>query len=383
MRAANLFCIGVLACVIFNFVRTQLKLSNIMSLFVVAFFLSYPNHFVPVFETTAFDYLYQIFVVLCLWCYLAFSRSAGWGSYFGSIVFLLLALTSKEIAVAVLGGLGLIWLLWRPRKSVFFLIPHTVISVAFVIARKFAMKAEAGEYHAALDSHVALENLRNYIPQILRIGGPPVENVFHFEANERFLGILILLFLIYLWRSKVAISQKSVVLWSVGGIFAFLAIPCVAGGFPWHISLSLFFFSMIMGIFLKDCGAKPWTVIAIIFGLALYTKQEIVHFLLSGPRHELYELNRETLARPPLDRELAKGDVWVALIYKNDSYNHWVYQNLLRFIYKNPNFRQTPWNAMAAPEKLAWKQHPAHSCFAWDEKSKAWIDQTQDCEKHL
>lgn len=370
------------------------------------FFLVHPLTFIPVYEISGFDLLYQFAVLGIL-------GLVGGGALHGprrrlAVVGCLLlyaaGLTAKEQTIAVPLFLGLL-LTFDPkaRASAEWRVLLAGVAALTAIYLRFDLPrmgyVATGDYRTGFNLDQLLGNLTSgplWIVHLFVVDSDswPWMKAFHEGPANTLYGVVIVA--ISAWYGvRVGFGadrgERHRLLVLAAFVVATLALPIYSGGRPWHYALPLAGFALILG---RATAAAIRTLPDRRVAAAASLGAAAIPVLLSMsglPREiegrlPMFRVCYEALEHPPVPPgALPPG---ATVLYATGP-NSWVYGlgRLFRFVYRDPTLTEifvSDINALTPKQALAWRSAAHAAYFVYDpERLPAWRDQSAELRARL
>jgi len=355
------------ACSLYWFVLEMAPRARLAALLAALFYLSHPAQDTLPLQMLPWDTLYVMFALLCAgfyWRALGAEGRASWKATAIALALFLVALTCKEMAVAIPGFLAVESAaaliarrarpgLWRAiGREILRLLPFAATVVLYLLVRLPSLRgmaAQSNTYRMAADWTWIHNNLR-MLPlmsmRIFHLAGYRVEWRSYLEtplSNAGGAAILLITlagwFLLLRQRSEVRGRGLIFLCWSA----VFLLLPIYAGGQIWHVTVPLCGYGALFGLGAASLiGLLPRTmlrhaaVVACAAGLLVLgmasLKDELYRGLFTVPSM----LTKDLLVHPPVPAEELGSH---PRFYLEDRMNlggwcYGCYGNLMRYIYQ-------------------------------------------------
>jgi Malectin domain len=385
--------------------------SRMAALLSATYFMAQPSLYAAVMEVAGFDFLHILLTVVCAGLYILGTRAAGLRCAlltFAAWVLFVIAITAKEMALATPGYLltaGLI--LWwfdrerRPlarhlRREALRLIPFFSMLAVYYFVHTARIPAgtfqTGGAYRVSANWDAILFNLRKLPLWIARIyaGSEPVK-MYQSNLWNDLTGIVLLVIVIWQWRRLVRMNRKAlpVLLLMLAWTAIFLILPVYAGGYIWHINLTVVGYSVLFGFAMAallgsiQVPAARWAAAAVFFaGCVLLSRQDLKTELYSGVHAMGFRVNQSVLAHPPVPAD-ALGKTPLIYIEDRLGLGPWAYGcfgRLFAFTYLRKDLKEIIVPAMSnvsRGERDQWMAHDNAFYFVYDE-NYTWHDATAE-----
>jgi hypothetical protein len=372
------------------------------------FFLAQPSIFAFVMEMSGFDFVYVLLAVLCAGFFIQAHRGAGRLSLVLAWFTFLISLSCKEVMLAMpfyLATVSAAFVVFekaRIRTEILRLVPFFALLPVYYVFHLARIPQEqfTGIYRVTADWGSILANLRNLTLWTARIyaftGDGPDRPMYQSNWLNNSVGLAILLLTASVWLMNARRKPE----WRLPGILllawvpAFLAIPVYAGGFIWHVNLSIAGYGALAGVAgawwlsrIPSNGPR-WLVIAVLAACALALgRQNLSVELHRGTHATGFLINSTLLKNPPLFADRIPPS---ALIYIEDRLRMgpWWYGcfgKLFNYVYLRHDLEEVivpPLEEMPQDLKQRWAAHSNAFFFRYDSQYR-WRDGTADLRQAI
>ena len=398
-KVLNLATALITSLLIFWLVLVLFPGRRLAALFAAIFFIASPNLFIVVFEISAFDFMYIIFVLLCVIWFIQSAEAAGRRASWLLALSVLsygLALTSKEISIVTPVYLGLVslLLLWRswswkqwPRfalRLLPFLLLMGLYWVGHVQNIPKSAYGDSGDYRIQPNANQIIENAIKYPVWMARVYSGVKDSMNQAACYAKWWttvpGVLAAVLIVITWIRKAREDERYrwAALFLLGWMAVFLIVPIYSGGYLWHGNLAMVAYAVFFGVALDDLFARipveRWRTVAVtgfLVAFLLFARASVRDFLEENPRRFIYHLNYWILREPPVPAQQLSGP---ALVFYEDrlGLSSWGYgggNNLFKYVYSNLRIeeKETPVMHQVDPGLCQiWLSRPNAYYFRYD-----------------
>lgn len=335
-RAFHLFTVIAVAYAIYRLTLELFPGRRVAGMLAGIFFLAHPSLFPFVYQVAPFDFPYIGLSAMCVVFYVRGFRSEGSASLrqtFAAWLFFVIALTAKEATLAIPGYLGVasLILLWGEteqshrmaglRRELFRLAPFLVLLPVYWLLHmkqvsQSTFSTEGSPYRSIVDLQAILENLRTLPLWTVRLyfftGKTLRDTMYHSTLVNNAAGLAILAGVVFQWRQRLRAQAqlRHIGLLLVAWMVTFLLLPIYAGGYLWHVNLSVVGYAILAGVaaswYLEGLAdqtrSRAGLAVLVVALLALGWSNLRVE--LYGGTHSIgFKLAKDLLTSPPVPPE--------------------------------------------------------------------------------
>ena len=389
------------AYAIYWLVASCLGGSRMAALLSATYFLVQPSLYAAVMEVAGFDFLHILLTIVCAGLYIRGTRAAPLPCAlltFAAWVLFVIAITAKEMALATPGYLlaagTLLWWFHRDttplprhlRREALRLTPFFAMLAVYYFVHTARIPAgtfqSGGAYRVSVNWDAILLNLRKLPLWILRIyaGSEPVK-MYQSNLWNDLTGIVSLGIVVWQWRRLVKKSPGAllVMLLMLAWTAIFLILPVYAGGYIWHINLTVVGYSVLFGCAFASLfdsislpAARRAAVAVFFLGCVVLSRQDLKTELYSGVHAPGFLVNHSVLTHPPVPAD-ALGKAPLIYIEDRMGLGPWAYGcfgRLFAFTYLRRDLKEVivpPMAAVSREERDQWMAAENARFFLYDE----------------
>ncbi len=401
LRFINLLSFGGCVAMVYFVGRKLTPGSRGGPFFGALYLATLPALILVIHHVNSFDFLYQCWLLGALLLYfrhLEKNCHHPWFIYGASWFCFLIALTSKEPSMAFPLFLFLYTMTdsrlrfqWRRYLRI---LPFGLASGAVALIRLTHFQADSSDYRTVFHLSTVTKNLRFFLAWLF----------LWYEKQQHFLVtsldrpiakiaavVLFGLAASGMWRlirNRKENSELNGLLRFAGCWFvAFLAMPLVFGGYPWHVGLSAMAVGLVWGYGVYEgwLAPRPFFGVGLVIVICALAQFHHKNWIEHGPFTGIYAMNEALLngRRPEALDHL--GDETIVLIKNDLKWDRWSYGvgSLFRYTFLKPNWKEALLDT-AAPETLsAWLNLKNAICVNWVPAHNLWEDVTPECRRRV
>ncbi|HWB97232.1 MAG TPA: hypothetical protein VG672_11030 [Bryobacteraceae bacterium] len=413
-KAATFFTLLATCWALYAFTLLLFPRQHLGAFLACVYLAGHPAVYLPLFEISAFDFLYLFFVLAAVIGFLLAWRERGTRALLynsAAVLSYVLALTSKESSILTpfyLAAASAVLLYAgraegpaapRIRKAARLLAPHFAVFALYVALHVAQMPTRPvdADYRTQPNLTRMLVNSTKYPLWMAHLfqGNESVLTYVYEQATieNNLFGYTVLALALFQWtvdtRKRIHRAEGILlVLW----IPIFLAVPIYAGAYLWHINLALCGYAVFAGVALARLAARlsQWqcriAVASLLFVCLVLTRKDVHHALYFGIHSPAFRINNASLfVHPPVPRE-KMGTAPYILIENPQNLHGWYFGsgNLFALVYDLPDARQTeapPLNQVPPERCLDWLRRKQAFFFRYDENYR-WHDATAEFTRH-
>lgn len=411
-RAYELLTLFAAAAGIFWLVHLLARRRWVAGLFAAIYYLANPVVFAPAYDIAGFDFLYVVFGILSVGCYILALRTSGLRSVLLTIAAWIgyaIGATAKELILpeplylALLSGLSVYTAhreraaSWMPgaRREVLRLLPFGAIPIAFwmlhmrQVAHAFAGNAD---YRTGFVLKSVIQNVIKYPLWLSRIFYPTPDTLLqaagYTTIQNTIAGVILLSIAVIAWRrmAREERALRTVGIVALAWVGVFLIPSVYSGGYLWHANLALVGVAILMGFALdywteERSSARRLAIAAVSAIMLLLARTDVKACIDRGVHFEAYRFGESALTKPPVPIGTLKGPS-IVYIENPTGIAAWYFGagKLFQYVYRGPRVEQRvipTRTAIPLAECNEMLRSPGIYMFTYDAAFR-WQDITQE-----